>query len=91
MKIQVLRVDGNIETINLVGNCIAHEPGSELEFPRNQSPLCVTETGMDYFFREDGRYDGWGMRVSLSVDEATSFIGAIESEREISDPPREEN
>jgi hypothetical protein len=86
MKIQVVRVDGKIETINLVGSVIVHEPGSTLKYPRNQSPIHVPATGMDYFFREDGRYDGWGM--SCSVDgllEAKALTEAIEADREIDD------
>lgn len=94
MKIQVFRVDGSIETINLVGTVIASEPGSELEFPHNQSPLHVEATGMDYFFREDGRYDGWGMDVSGAglevstnnndpMEHVREFIRAIETDREI--------
>ena len=59
MKIQVVRIDGSIEVLNLVGTIEANEPGTELEYPRNQSPLYVKATGMRYFFREDGRYDGW--------------------------------
>jgi hypothetical protein len=83
MKIQVVRVDGNIETINLVGKIVAYEPSSDLEFPRNQSPLSVEATGMDYFFREDGRYDGWGMGCDLPKQEAESLVQAIQADREI--------
>jgi hypothetical protein len=96
MKIQVVRCDGSIEVINLVGTMTAHEPGTELEYPRNQSPLSVSATGMDYFFREDGRYDGWGMGVSIPIPEdhhsselppeAREFIQAIENDREILPP-----
>jgi hypothetical protein len=96
MKIQVVRVDGGTETINLVGSVIANEPGSELEFPRNQSPIHVEATGMDYFFREDGKYDGWGMTCAIPCDgisdgdlipkEAMVLIKAIESDREIYPP-----
>jgi len=93
MKIQVVRVDGGIEIINLVGTVTAHEPGQELEYPRNQSPIHVDATGMDYFFREDGKYDGWGMAVSIPLEgmpddppsEVTGFIEAIEKDREYVD------
>jgi hypothetical protein len=96
MKIQVVRTDGQIEVINLVGEITACEPGSELEYPRNQSPLKVHATGMEYFFREDGKYDGWGMACATPCDgipdgssvpeEAMGLIQAIENDREIVPP-----
>ena len=92
MKIQVVRVDGTHETINLVGTIVAHEPGRELDFPRNQSPLHVKATGMRYFFREDGRYDGWEAECSIPVaagedpmKEIKSFADAIDADREFPD------
>jgi hypothetical protein len=99
MKIQVLRVDGNVEVINLVGTVTAHEPGGDLPYPRNQSPIHVEETGADYFFREDGRYDGWGMSVNVPAkdgeglglpQEAKDFISAVEADREIIRPTQED-
>ena len=85
MKIQVVRVDGSIETISLVGTVTAHEPGNKLEYPRNQSPLHVAATGMDHFFREDGRYDGWGMACNLpTMDDAAALIDAVQEDREVS-------
>ena len=95
MKIQVVRIDGGIETINLVGTVIACEPGQELPFPRNQSPLKVKATGMDYFFREDGRYDGWGMAVNIPaaddndpMKDARALIEAVEADREFPEEPQ---
>ena len=91
MKIQVVRVDGTIEIINLVGEVTANEPHGDLEFPRNQSPLVVNATGMRYYFREDGIYDGWEMAIEgsgMDWDEAKKFAEAIESDREIV-PPKE--
>ena len=92
MKIQVVRIDGGIETINLVGTVVAHEPGNDVEFPWNQSPLSVTATGMNYFFREDGRYDGWAMGCSdsgegLDLDSARALIDAVQADREFPEEP----
>lgn len=89
MKIKVVRADGSIETINLVGSITAREPRNDLEFPRNQSPLCVHATGTDYFFREDGIYDGWGMSCIASEEEGLYLAEAVEKDREI-EPPHHE-
>jgi hypothetical protein len=80
MKIQVVRCDGSAEVINLVGVITASE----------SSMLHVEATGADYFFREDGHYDGWGMAVGsesgMSADEASALIQAVEADREIIKP-----
>ena len=89
MKIQVVRIDGSIEVLNLVGTIEANEPGTELEYPRNQSPLYVKATGMRYFFREDGRYDGWEAECATPIAEGEDPMAAIRSFADASDADRE--
>jgi len=84
MKIQVVRCDGRIETLQLVGTVQAGEPS-----PNGQGSLAVEATGMTHFFRaEDGAYDGWGMDVSeanLPQGDVIAFIEAVDRDREIKD------
>jgi len=89
MKIQVVRIDGSKEILNLVGTIEAIEPGNQVEYPRNQSPLYVKATGMRYFFREDGLYDGWEAECSFPIPEGedpmkavNAFADAIDADRE---------
>jgi hypothetical protein len=87
MKIQVMRCDGQIETLNLVGRVHAFEAS-----PGGQGHLLIESTGTSYFFRaEDGAYDGWGMEMHEAgeqLDEAdvAKFIEAVEKDREIHQP-----
>jgi hypothetical protein len=91
MKIEVLRCDGNSEILNLLGEVRAKEPYEENGKILGQGSLHCEATGMDYFFRADGRYDGWGMAMSMEVPDegeglpapALDFINAIEADREI--------
>jgi hypothetical protein len=81
MKIQVVRVDGRIEILTLVGPVISHEGIvgglSSLE----------TITGTTHFFRQhDGAYDGWSMNCGSAFktkEEVLKFIDAVERDREI--------
>jgi hypothetical protein len=97
MKIQVVRIDGSVEILNLVGTIEASEPGTDLEYPRNQSPLYVKSIGMRYFFREDGRYDGWEAECAIPISEGEDpmtvvkdFADAIEDGREFPSGNRQE-
>jgi len=81
VKIEVVRCDGGSEILTLT------EP---LKISGN---CIVTGTGCEHFFREDGRYDGWGMPFSASVpdgsdpmEEVLPFIEAIDRDREITPP-----
>lgn len=87
MKIQVVRIDGQIETLNLIGTIRTEEPA-----PNGQSSLLIESTGTTHFFRaEDGAYDGWGMEVAetdggLNEEDMLKFINAVEKDREIHKP-----
>lgn len=81
MKIQVVRMDGTIEAINLVGMIQASE-GSD----GGMSALLISSTGSEYFFMADGTYDGWGMMFEgngLLHEDAMAIAKAIEADREI--------
>ena len=81
MKIQVVREDGNTETLELIGTLHALEPTSGA-----QGGLLIDSTGTTHFFRaEDGVYDGWGMEVGEGMDEADvrTLIEAVERNREV--------
>lgn len=83
MKIQVVRCDGEVETLTLLGTVKVGEP-----VDGGQGTLLVEETGTTHFFRaEDGAYDGWGMEVGesegvLNVADTLRFIDALEESRE---------
>jgi hypothetical protein len=87
MKIQVVRCDGQTETLNLIGKVSVIEAA-----PGGQGHLVVESTGTSHFFRtEDGTYDGWGMDVSdaggnLNEDDMVKLIDAVELDREIHQP-----
>jgi hypothetical protein len=87
MKIQVMRTDGQVETLNLIGRVQVIESA-----PGGQGHLLIESTGTSHFFRaEDGAYDGWGMDVSdedgaLSEKDAAEFIKAVEKDRKIHQP-----
>ncbi len=85
MKIQVVRSDGRIETLDLIGRIDAHEAA-----PNGQGRLTVKNTGMEHFFRAaDGAYDGWGMDVSempLTLADVTGVVDEIDKGREICEP-----
>jgi len=80
MKIQVVRTDGRVETLELAGALYAKEPE-----PNGQGSLQLAN-GMTHFFRAtDGAYDGWSVNVSelnLTNDhDALAIIEQIESAR----------
>lgn len=83
MKIQVVRVDGRIETLDLVGQIQASEPAQN-----GLGSLRVEAAGVDHFFHaKDGAYDGWGMEVHklpfLTNADVTNLIEEIDKAREI--------
>ena len=96
MKIQVIRKDGSLETLTLT------EP---LTIVRGEGMnRLVTSTGMEHWFTEQGIYDGWGMRVQITIPEeemnaafadgampksAENFISEIDRGREFPDSPQE--
>lgn len=78
MKVQVVRVDGSVEAIELVGRIIVKEPEGGLGM------ISLESTGADHYFTKDGQYDGWGLAVSgLDESEATSVADAIERNRQV--------
>jgi len=87
MKIQVVRCDGQTETLNLIGTVHVIEGA-----PEGLGSLLIESTGTSHFFRaEDGAYDGWGMDVSdndgdLNEDDIVKLIDAVELDREIHQP-----
>lgn len=87
MKIQVVRCDGQAETLNLIGTIQAIEAA-----PGGQGHLLIESTGTSHFFQsEDGAYDGWGMEVSdeegkLTEADMAKLIDAVEKDREIHQP-----
>lgn len=80
MNIQVVRCDGSTEVLTLT------EP---LEVSRGEGMNCLkTSTGMEHFFLQDGRYDGWGMPCNFeeqaeSLDESLDFAQTIDNKRDI--------
>lgn len=87
MKIQVVREDGNIETIHLIGTIKINENNDD-----GQATLTIESTGTSHFFRAvDGAYDGWGMEVAevdggLDRESAARFIQAVEHSRQVRKP-----
>jgi hypothetical protein len=83
MKIQVVRQDGRHETLTLT------EPLTLVRGERQNT--LVTQTGMEHFFTQEGRYDGWGMPVGgIAVpanqegfNHIKEFIDAVENDRDI--------
>lgn len=75
VKIQVVRVDGRHETLTLTAPVTVREH------------VVITGTGMEHFFLDDGRYDGWGMPLGDGLqgteEDAFGIAEAIESDREI--------
>ena len=81
MKLQVVRCDGDTETLDLVGTLHAIDP-----IPAGQGALLVDASGVTHFFRaEDGAYDGWGMEVGGDLNEVDvhAFVEAVERDRMI--------
>lgn len=86
MKIQVVRCDGQIETLNLTGTLRAEEASAG-----GQGSLLIDSTKTTHFFRLDGAYDGWGMDIAdqdgaLDERQAIALIEAVERDREIHRP-----
>ena len=84
MKIQVVRQDGDIETLDLLGAGIATDPS-----PGGQGCLKIGKTS--HFFNEDGTYDGWGMDVAeaegnLNENDLLDFISVVKRTRVIHHP-----
>ncbi len=81
MKIQVLRVDGQAETLTLVGPVIAREGALG-----GRSSL-DTVIGARHFFRQqDGLYEGWSTSCEYdfgSDAERKAFIEDTEKDRKI--------
>jgi hypothetical protein len=76
MKIQVMRCDGNTETLELTGTLHVEGDGG----------LVDDATGKTHFFRaEDGAYDGWGIQVDddLNEEDVRKVVDAVEQERKI--------
>lgn len=77
MKLRVIRVDGRVETINLVGPVEIHH-GEKMDHVHSAD-------GLDYYFLLDGTYDGWGAAAStgMTMEDAVESIERIERERKI--------
>ena len=89
MKIQVVRCDGDFETLTLFGPISVTEPATEDGRVVGQGAIHETDSGMDHYFREDGRYDGWGLSMSdlhLTESQATAFIQTVQNNRQIHKP-----
>jgi hypothetical protein len=82
MKIQVVRSDGRLEVLNLIGTIRVTEPA-----PGGLASLLLESTGTIHFFcGEDGTYEGWGMEVSdlgFTPSDAAAFANEVEKHRTI--------
>lgn len=88
MKIQVVRCDGHTEILTLVGTVTITEPYEDAGILMGRGCLHLG-TGVDHFFRVDGRYDGWGMGLGdggVAEEVATALIEAVEQDREVARP-----
>lgn len=75
MIISVTRRDGSSELLTLHGPLAI------------RGHMLTDADGMDYFFNDDGTYDGWGRGVAgMTQEEAVRTIEIIEANRHI-DPP----
>lgn len=82
MKIQVIRCDGQIETLTLVGPLAVTESAI--------MPHLQDATGMDHYFNPDGTYDGWGRSsCGMSAEDAKRLIETTELCREVRRPTGE--
>lgn len=92
MKLEVLRMDGKSEVLNVVGSCEFHEPranedGSDV----GQGCIYCPAIGMRYFFSADGRYDGWEAEVAIPMGDpngaippdVVDFVRKIEEGRDV--------
>lgn len=82
MKIRVQRRDGDIETIELLGDQMVAEA--------NPTLTRLTGARMEHYFTADGYYDGWGMFAppgAASLEAAAEVIREVEAGRVLDDCP----
>ena len=77
MKMRVLRRDGFIETISVVGPVEVHH-GDGMDHLHSGD-------GMDHYFLHDGTYDGWGIAApqGMTMETMTETIERVERDRKI--------
>ena len=88
MKMRVMRRDGSVETISVVGPAEVHH-GEGMDYLHSAN-------GLEHWFLHDGTYDGWSTAApaGLLVDErhplggvVGELIDRIERERKIEPAP----
>lgn len=78
MRLRVHRVEGGIETITLV-------PPVTLTLTDSGFNILTDASGMEYWFTQDGLYEGWGMtspKGGWSYEQSRQIIERVEHDRE---------